>query len=103
MADDSGKLTWKYALAITGTIILILLSINSYLIGRGIDSIICLSKENQTKLEKLTHEMAQRDELRGMADFRLDRRIDRLEVLVTMPFDKRIQVLKSLQGMGDKK
>ena len=96
---EESKVSLKYALGVGASIIALLLVINGWLLTKGFDSIEKSGAKNSTAIESLCAEFKKMDQDGRSRDFVIERRIDRMEVLVTMPFDKRIEVLKNLQNM----
>lgn len=101
MAPDKEptSVSWEYALGVGGAIIVLLLSINGWLLTKGFGTIETMITKNVSAIEKLCDTIHKNDKEGQTRDSSLIRRMDRMEVLITMPFEKRIEVLKSLRDV----
>ena len=100
-------LVWKRIFGISVMVIGVLLSVNGWLVNKGFDTINEATKNNHTAIEEikktnkttsecLQQKLDQHNTTNKSRDNVLIRRMDRLEILITMPFSKRMEVLRNL-------
>ena len=98
----NGNISWKYALGIGSSIIALLLGLNGWLLSQGFGSIDKTINKNAAAIERLCEVISKLDSENKSRDYSMIRRMDRMEVLITMPFEKRVEVLKNLQNLPTK-
>ena len=94
---DRDQVTWKYVVGVAGTVILLSLGITGWLLTKGYENLIEVSQRIEKNQEKTVAEFAKRCGDNEQKNALMARRMDRQEILIVVPFEKRIELLKNLQ------
>jgi hypothetical protein len=96
----SSVVTWQWVAGLAGAILLLVLTgastVTGFLASKGIENLIKQEEKNQAQVSELSKKI---DDTLCKADIvhsKQDKRLDRLEVLVTIPFEKRMELLKNM-------
>lgn len=101
--EDPKFVSWRFIVALVAALLVVVTTtfsgITGWLVSQGIDSLQKNNSKMQTQMDSICSEFRKSGEATQDRESRLERRLDRMEILITMPFDKRLEVLRNLMGV----
>lgn len=98
--NNNGAVSWKFMVSVAAGILIIFLGITSWLISRGYDNIIDITKRIEDNQKETTTAFFKRCEDAEKDRHKIDKRVLNTEILLTMPYDQRIKALEKINGIN---
>lgn len=98
--NNNGAVSWKFMVSVAAGILIIFLGITSWLISRGYDNIIDVTKRIEGNQKEITTAFFRRCEDAEKDRHKIDKRVLNTEILLTMPYDQRIKALEKINGIN---